>query len=237
MAPRGQPGRALVIRRKGWTTPSGSESSEVLRPICPQELLSCLRPRGRKNRATHAIPGLNWGRGLQSPGKGYVAPSLKASPRPVLLPQLGNTEAEAPSGYNMPPKATSEGPAKSWGSTYPAPAAASSLLVERQQKVTAQRPSSAPSPPSHHSSSPDAFRERAVMAGGDFPEGRPWRSAEPAHLFPTCTCPPVRLPRFMNATICRSKISFLSASCSMAAGSRRRGRWGLKASAWSLGLE
>lgn len=75
------------------------------------------------------------------------------------------------------------------------------------------------------------------MAGGDFPEGRPWHLAEAARLFPTCACLPISLPSFMNATICRSKISFLSASCSMAAGSRRRGSWGLKASAWSLGLE
>ena len=75
------------------------------------------------------------------------------------------------------------------------------------------------------------------MAGGDFLEGRPWRSAEPARLFLTCACLPVSLPSFMNATISRIKISFLFASCSRVAGSRRRGSWGLKTSAWSLGLE
>lgn len=72
----------MFVGRKGWTMPLGSESSKVCRPVCSQELLSCLPARGKTTPAHH--PMLHWRQQLQGLGKEKFAEVLSVRQAPAV---------------------------------------------------------------------------------------------------------------------------------------------------------
>lgn len=167
--------------KAGWTTPLGFESSKVCRPICSQEVRSCLPPVG-KNGHTHAIPRLSRVE-LQGLGRGTAPQVLRAHQALICCLNLEIPEWEIPQAKPPFPRLTQKCPAECRNLTHPLlpPTSVKSSYLETVESNRGTDAKLTPLPPIILGS-PDTFEERAAAAGG---RGTSWKAAQGPGIRPS----------------------------------------------------